>query len=173
MGKNTLNIASDFLTSIADIYHDSENDDCEAQKSESTPWRNRKPFSKRRMRGHIKQLLEVSLWGSLMPEEKRQHRFAVVYAPHEDLRDHVVFAKPLDFDAEHLAKLAPALESTGAIAVWANEQDKNKLEIWGFAHLLLGGAGEILVKAIAPAQLLLCLQKYDLKARITAIKAEW
>jgi hypothetical protein len=167
MAKNTLNIAPSFLESITTTYHDFER-----KIKKLKPYQKQKLFPKSRLKKHLKELLEVSLWASLTTEERRQHRFSVVYVSPENIMDYIAFAAPLPFNPETLAKLSPALESTGTVAVWSKKDDEDKLEIWGFTHPLLSQGSGILVTAIAPAQLLLWLRAYEVKAKVTGIKAE-
>ena len=84
---------------------------------------------------HIQKLIEVSFWACLKKEEGRQHSFSLTFTPPEQAPDPFIFIPPLPFNAEKLAKLAPALHNQMAsIGVWTNdknENDKNGLVIWG------------------------------------------
>src|SRR6185295_394622 len=104
---------------------------------------------------------EVSFWASLKTEEGRHHQFAVVYARPPETNaasnDYVVFNPRFAFDAEILAKLAPALQSTHTVRVWPKMAGagKEELEIWGFAPLSEGPP--LVVTAIEPGQIILTI----------------
>lgn len=171
--NNTFALNRSFLREILERYHEIETDAFEFAKENASfarAYKVRKPFSRRRIQGHVRKLLAVSFWASLKKEEGRHHQFAVVYAPPPDPKsvsnDYVVFNPRLAFDAEILAKLAPALESTHTLRVWPKlrEAGKDELEIWGFARPSVGPP--LLVKAIEPGQIILWISDMW-KARIT------
>jgi hypothetical protein len=57
----------------------------------------------------IETLIDVSFWASLEKEEGRHHAFSLAFFQKENDSDHYIFKKPLGFNPEGLAKLAPAL----------------------------------------------------------------
>jgi hypothetical protein len=101
----------------------------------------------------IKHLVQTSFWASLTKGEGKFHDFRLVFMPVDEWDGRLfVFRKPLPFEPEKLAKIAPALLPTFRVGVWRT-QDAAHLEIWGFAPsdhdgwplYIEASAGEIVV----------------------------
>src|ERR1700720_956046 len=131
--SNTLALNRSFLREIAELYYEIETNAFEFAKEDASfarAYKVSKPFSRMRIQRHVRKLLEVSFWASLKKEEGRHHQFAVVYArppePKSVSNDYVVFNPRFAFDAEIVAKLAPALESTHTLRVWPKTREAGK-----------------------------------------------
>ena len=171
MENNTFDLNRSFIRKLAELYHEIAIDNFEFAKEDARfPDKISKPFSRKRIQGHLRKLLEVSFWASLKTEEGRHHQFAVVYSPPPEPKavsnDYVAFNPRLAFNAELLAKLAPALESTHTVRVWPKPRGagKDELEIWGFARPSF--VPPLVVKAIEPGRIILWISDMW-KARIT------
>lgn len=119
---------------------------------------------------HLHELIEVSFWASLTKEEGQYHEFSITFAPVEHATDGLLFITALDFTPEKLAKLAPALQSSGAeIGIWPN--DKGELCMWGFAPLFL--ATPLSVRTFEPGQLVVSFGDGTFQALITGSRTEF
>ncbi len=116
MTTSTFRITPSFVRDLAARYHEDQTELLRVCRErplkilgQMDGLEQREIFSEGQIRRHIKQLIEVSLWASLAPEEGRNHRFALVYSPPaKDTvgNDRFVFNEPLPFQSEQLAKLA-------------------------------------------------------------------
>lgn len=73
--NNTFALNRSVLREIAGLYHEIETNAFEFAKGmpASHELKVNKPFSRRRIQGHVRKLLEVSFWASLRKEEGRHH----------------------------------------------------------------------------------------------------
>ena len=103
--------------------------------------------------GEIKTLVQTTFWASLTKEEDKFHDFRLVFMPVDEFDEGLmVFRKPLPFEPEKLAKIAPSFLPAFRVGVW-RAQDAANLQIWGIAHsdhrawplYMEGSAGEIIV----------------------------
>jgi hypothetical protein len=167
MDNNTFELNRSFVRELTETYYDEQ---IFSQKaSQELGYKTDKLFSLRRIQGHIKRLIEVSFWASVKKEEGRHHPFALEYSsPERETfpNEQVVFNEPLEFSAEIISKIAPALESTQRIGVWSKtvRGGKDELEIWGFTLPLKYPS--LMVKAIEPGRIILTISDYW-KARIS------
>lgn len=183
MSTNTFVLNREFVRTLSELYYDDQSFTLEILKKE--PIENSRRIqhyehhisSKSRIETHIRRLLEVSFWASLLKEEGRHHQFTLEYSsPSEPNFDNLlVFHQPLPFDAPTIAKLAPALESKANIGVWETKQKDGKsrspeLAIWGCVPPLL--CSPLLLKAIEPGQIILSISDC-FKARITGQTVEF
>jgi len=128
-----------------------------------------KPPSKARMLSHLESIITDCFWASLKTEEGRHHQFRVTYSPPDRSgeREIYIFDQPVPFDAAHLAKLAPAVESIRTIGVWP-QGGGDKLTIWGFLPSYRHTVS-LQLTAFAPGEIV--LTDLSLKAAVTAEKA--
>jgi hypothetical protein len=174
MGKNTFNFDRRFLSRLVELCHDEQVSSFELAKEEPIPKLHEKPhrpFARKRIERHIRELIEVSFWASLRKEEGHHPRFTLMYKPpsiYNAGRDLYTFEKPIPFDVRALVKLAPAVQTTSNIGVWPDEEDK--LTVWGFAPPLRGLS--LYIKTIDPGQLTLSLADF-FKAAVTDQRAEF
>lgn len=119
-------------------------------------------------------VLEQSFHASLNKEEGIHHNFSLILSPPENkfsdllepyLQKHFVgyFDDVSSFDnpipLEFLPKIAPAFESTNKrLRIWFN--DKNQVEIWGFASHFFDYFG-LEIKSFSPGQLLVHIKAQD------------
>jgi hypothetical protein len=183
MNDNRFELTGSFLQDLVERYHEDQNRLFEVLQEDAI--RNPRkvhfnnisePLSEECMLKHIKELIEVSFWASLRKEEGRHHSFAVLYSPPtQDIlgNQSARFRSRPAFDAEILAKLAPALESTGTIGVWPKtlSGERDRLEIWGVVPPLRVSSS-LLIKAIEPGQIILWISDMW-RASITGLKAEF
>lgn len=174
MGSNTFNLDRSFLTRLVELCHYEQKSAFEVAKEKPIPKSYEKPgrpFSKKRIEKHIRELIEVSFWASLRKEEGHHPRFSLIYerpSAYSVGNNLFAFKKPLPFDVRALVKLAPAVESTSDIGVWPDAGDK--LTIWGIAPPLRGLS--LYIKTIEPGQLILSLSDH-FRAAVTDQRAEF
>ena len=98
----------------------------------------------------LQTLIEVSFWASLIQEEGKYHEFSLALCPQEFTTDSFLFDSRVPFEAEQLAKLAPAFEpQANSIGVWFDQH--GELFVWGFTP----SAGiSLVVRVHEPGQLL-------------------
>src|SRR6266404_832373 len=174
MENKMFSLNRSFVRELAELFYDDQislvaalNENRLDNRKPKGGYKVRKPVSKKRIEGHIKELIEVSYWGSLTKEEGRNHDFEIVYALPEQASvgsNYVTIDPRLSFDSQILAKLAPALESTQRIAVCKKASRKNQLEIWGIAPPFEWPS--LRVTAIGPGQLIVWISDMW-KARIS------
>jgi hypothetical protein len=129
---------------------------------------------------HIRQILEVSFWASLTPEEGKYNSFTIAYLDCDPKafgkhQEPFLLHKPLPFDAGTLAKLAPALPDSKVIGIWPrgvsnSSTNTGELFIWGFAPRLIGYS--LSVNVVQPGQILISLRE-DCKAFLTGLNSRF
>lgn len=113
----------------------------------------------------FKLFIENAFWGSLKHEEGRFHEFSLLLHPVEPLLHKFIFDQPVLFDADNLAKLAPALDPlANCILVWPDET--GELFIRGFAPLKDTG---LMTTTIAPGQILVSFKEIGIQYFSTLI----
>jgi hypothetical protein len=118
----------------------------------------RKPFCRERIERHIAKMVEESFWASLKTEEHRYHDFTLIYSGlEEDNRDDDSFVfKNLEFNAENVVKLAPAVHSSTRIIVGpmrSRRGNHDELYIVGFTRRpLRGDSTSLSIRTIGPGQ---------------------
>lgn len=174
MGSNTFNLDRSFLKRLVEGCRYEQDSAIEVAKEKpilKSYGKPPRPFAKKRIEKHIRELIEVSFWASLRKEEGHHPRFTLMYEPpsaYSAGNDLYAFKKSLPFDVRALVKLAPAVESTSNIGVWPNAEDK--LTIWGVAPPLRGLS--LYIKTIEPGQLILSLSDY-FRAAVTDQRADF
>ena len=103
----------------------------------------------------FRRFVETAFWASLKQEEGRFHEFSLLVHPLNTYNHRFVFNKPLKFSADHLAKLAPALDpAANGILVWPDHE--GELLVRGFAPL--GDMG-LAATTIAPGQIIVSFKQ--------------
>jgi hypothetical protein len=75
---------------------------------------------------------ETVFWASLRSNEGRPTRAHLVFANAGELGEALTFSHPAPYDADHVAKLAPAVPDGGCLPVSAPE---GRLQIWGIGRV--------------------------------------
>jgi hypothetical protein len=78
---------------------------------------------------HVPALVRACFWASLQEIEGRTHSLSLQFSPKDLYGNSYLFKEPIDLEPEQLAVLAPALEGSASIGVWA---ESGVPHIWGF-----------------------------------------
>ena len=79
----------------------------------------------------LAEILDVAFWASLITDEGRPTRARIALVPDGELDTVLPFRRPIPFTEEEVAKVAPAVWSTGWLAVDAHQKPP---AIWGLSR---------------------------------------
>ena len=104
----------------------------------------------------IQLMLSTAFWASLRQEEGRTPRISLAYVA-RDGDTAMNFARPLQFTAENLARIAPAVERPGIHLAVSDEE--GELRVWGVTRRI--PSGSFVVEVIRPGLLVVKRRRGD------------
>ena len=79
----------------------------------------------------VERIVDAAFWASLRKEEGREPKITLAFFHHSQVRQPLIFERPLPLAPDILTKLGPAVERPGIhLGVWRDE-DSGDLSIWG------------------------------------------
>lgn len=128
---------------------------------ENYEWRKESPIQPL-TKLQLEKLLKIAFWASLKQEEGRFHNFSLCLVQKEDCLQPFEFDEPILLDDSHLAKLAPAFDSSANfIGIW-HGANKN-LYMWGFASITERRMVELFCEVISPGQILVSFKEVGIE----------